>query len=135
MPLLSRKRGSVVAVAGLLIAAAGAGGFAWKSRVQADRVARAITGGDPSRAPVLMRRYGCVGCHTIPGVPGGNGQVGSSLSGIRGRVYIAGVTTNSPDNLVQWIVAPQTFSPRTAMPVTGISESEARDIAAYLYAQ
>ncbi|MGY4382706.1 cytochrome c1 [Bradyrhizobium sp. i1.3.6] len=33
------------------------------------------------------------------------------------------------------IVAPQTFSPRTAMPATGITESEARDIAAYLYAQ
>ena len=82
-----------------------------------------------------MRRYGCAGCHTIPGIPGGDGQVGGSLAGLSHRVYIAGVVTNSPDNLVGWIVAPQAFSPRTAMPATGISEAEARDVAAYLYAQ
>jgi cytochrome c1 len=48
-------------------------------------------------------------------------------------VYIGGTTNNSPDNLVQWIVSPQTFSPRTVMPATGITEAEARDVAAYLY--
>jgi cytochrome c len=42
---------------------------------------------------------------------------------------------NSPDNLTRWMVSPQTFSPRSAMPATGISEAEARDVAAYLYAQ
>ena len=94
-----------------------------------------MTGGDPARAPALIRRYGCAGCHTIPGIPGGDGQVGSSLADLRQRVYIAGVVTNSPDNLMHWIVTPQTFSPRTAMPATGISETEARDVAAYLYAQ
>ena len=51
------------------------------------------------------------------------------------RVYIGGVATNSPDHLIQWIVDPQQFSPRSAMPATGISEAEARDVAAYLYAQ
>lgn len=107
----------------------------WTSQQQAEKVARAITGGDPSRAPALMRRYGCAGCHTIPGVPGGDGQVGASLAGLRHRVYIAGVTANSPDNLVRWIVAPQAFAERTAMPATGITEAEARDVAAYLYAQ
>ncbi|MCK1716077.1 MULTISPECIES: c-type cytochrome [unclassified Bradyrhizobium] len=132
---LSRRSGYAIAVVGLLVAAAIATGFVWKSRQQTESLARAITGGDPSRAPALMRRYGCAGCHTIPGVPGGDGRVGSSLADLRERVYIAGVATNSPDNLARWIVAPQTFSPRTAMPATGISESEARDIAAYLYAQ
>jgi cytochrome c2 len=124
-----------VAPAIVLIAAVITAGFTLSSRQQNQRVARAMTGGDPSRAPTLIRRYGCAGCHSIPGIPGGDGLVGSSLDDLRSRVYIAGVTTNSPDNLVKWIVAPQTFSPRSAMPATGISEAEARDVAAYLYAQ
>lgn len=99
------------------------------------QIARALTGGDPDAAPPIMRRYGCVGCHTIPGVDGADGQVGGPLAGIRGRVYIGGVLNNTGDNLVRWIVSPQLFSPRSAMPATGISESEARDVAAYLYAR
>jgi cytochrome c2 len=96
--------------------------------------AAAMTGGDPARAPMLFRRYGCVGCHEIPGIPGADGKVGASLAALRERVYVAGVAANTPDNLVRWIVDPQAFSPRTAMPATGISEAEARDLAAYLYA-
>jgi cytochrome c len=110
-------------------------GIALSSRSQAERVARAMTGGDPARASVHLRRYGCVGCHTIPGIAGADGQVGGSLTDLGRRVYIGGVATNSPDNLTRWIVSPQAFSPKTAMPATGISDSEARDIAAYLYAR
>jgi mono/diheme cytochrome c family protein len=92
-----------------------------------------MTGGDVARAPDLIRRYGCAGCHTIPGIPGGDGQVGGSLQDVRRRVYVGGVVTNSPDNMIKWIVSPQALSPRSAMPATGISEAEARDVAAYLY--
>ncbi|TAU57466.1 c-type cytochrome [Rhizobium ruizarguesonis] len=97
-------------------------------------VAVALTGGDPTRAPALFRRYGCSGCHTIPGIPGADGQTGAPLTGISKHVYIAGVLENRSDNLVAWIVSPQSFSPQTAMPNTGISEQEAKDLAAYLYA-
>jgi cytochrome c len=131
----SRRMASTIGTAGLVVAAALAAGFVRSERQQNERVARAMTGGDPSRAPALIRRYGCAGCHTIAGIPGGDGQVGASLSDLRSRVYIAGVASNTPDNLVQWIVTPQTYSTRTAMPTTGISESEARDVAAFLYAQ
>jgi cytochrome c len=93
----------------------------------------ALTGGDPAHAPALFRRYGCSGCHTIPGIPGADGQTGAPLTGLSKRVYIAGVLENRSDNLVAWIVSPQSFSPQTAMPMTGISEKEARDLAAYLY--
>ncbi|MBA1144754.1 c-type cytochrome [Mesorhizobium neociceri] len=97
--------------------------------------ARMMTGGDPDRAPAIFRRYGCSGCHTISGIPGADGQAGAPLTELSKRVYIAGVLENRPDNLVAWIVSPRSFSPQTAMPQSGISEQEARDLAAYLYAQ
>ncbi|MER9405296.1 cytochrome C [Mesorhizobium caraganae] len=98
-------------------------------------VARTMTGGDPDRAPAIFRRYGCSGCHMIPGIPGADGQVGAPLTDFSKRVYIAGVLENRPDNLVAWIVSPHSFSAQTAMPETGISKQEARDLAAYLYAR
>ena len=116
----------------LLVASVAAVGMTWKAQHQSNSVAMAMTGGDLGRAPDIIRRYGCAGCHTIPGIPGGDGQVGGPLSDIKHRVYVGGVLTNSPDNLVRWIVSPQAFSPRSAMPATGISEAEARDVAAFL---
>jgi cytochrome c len=99
-----------------------------------DDTARMSTGGDPERAPAIFRRYGCSGCHTIPGIEGADGQTGAPLAGLSKRVYIAGVLENSPANLTAWIVSPQRFSAQTAMPNTGISGQEAKDLAAYLYA-
>jgi mono/diheme cytochrome c family protein len=98
-------------------------------------VAEAITGGDPTRAAAWVARYGCGGCHTIPGLPGADGKVAPPLADLRARVYIAGVLPNTAPNLIEWIVDPRAFSPRTAMPATGISKDQARDVAAYLYAQ
>lgn len=132
---LSRYRWPLSIAGALLLAIFVAAGLFWQQQHRSERVARAMTGGDPDRAPAAIRRYGCGGCHTIPGIPGGDGQVGGPLADIIHRVYVGGVLTNSPEHLTQWIVAPQTFSPRSAMPATGISESEARDVVAYLYAR
>jgi cytochrome c2 len=121
-----------------LIALIGLGWVAatrWQQRQGDIAVARALTGGDPARAAELATRYGCSGCHTIPGLPGADGKVAPPLDDLRARVYIGGVLPNNPKNLVDWIVDPRRFSPGTAMPRTGINEAEARDIAAYLYAQ
>jgi cytochrome c len=132
---LSRYRWPVAGAAAVLIAAAAVAGALWQKQQRSADTAVAMTGGNIARAPELIRRYGCAGCHTIPGIPGGDGKVGGPLKDIRQRVYVGGVVTNAPDNLVRWIVSPQTFSPRTAMPATGITEAEARDVAAYLYSR
>jgi len=97
-------------------------------------LAVALTQGHPARAPSLLRRYGCAGCHTISALPGAVGKVAPSLDHLRERVYIAGHLRNTADNLQRWIREPQTLSPGSAMPDTGISAEEARDVAAFLYA-
>ena len=91
---LSRYRwplGGAVAI--LIVAAAVAGAF-WQQQHQSTSTAVAMTGGDIARAPELIRRYGCAGCHTIPGIPGGDGKVGGPLKDIRQRVYVGGVVAN-----------------------------------------
>lgn len=131
---LSRYRWPILGAVAL-VASVTAVAMTWSSQQKSEEIARAMTGGDPSRAPAIIRRYGCAGCHTIPGISGGDGQVGGPLADIKHRVYVGGVAPNSPDNLIRWIVSPQTFSPRSAMPATGISEADARHVASYLYAQ
>jgi len=99
-----------------------------------ERMARVLTGGDPQNAPALLQRYGCSGCHTISSLPGADGKVGPPLDHLRERVFIAGVLNNTSDNLIRFIVSPQSTVPG-AMPNSDITESEARDVAAYLYAR
>ena len=125
--------GAVLLLASLAVALAAVAWRGWQSEAQAAAVAKALTRGDPGRAPALITKYGCGGCHTIPGAPGADGKVASPLGGMRARVYVGGVARHDADTLIRWIVAPQSLSPRSAMPVTGISEAEARDIAAFLY--
>lgn len=102
-------------------------------RGDVERTAMAMTGGDPERAPQLIRKHGCQVCHTIPGVQGARGKVGPSLETIASRSYLAGNVPNTPENLIKWIADPQAIEPNTAMPDTGVTDQEARDIAAYLY--
>ncbi len=91
-------------------------------------------GGEPSaaRGAQAIHQYACVTCHEIPGIVGANAPVGPPLAGIASRVMLGGVLPNSPDNMVRWLREPQKFAPRTAMPDLGLTEQDARDIAAYL---
>jgi cytochrome c1 len=95
--------------------------------------ATSVPGGDPARGREAIGRYGCGSCHTIPGVTGANALVGPPLTSWAERAYIAGELPNDPGNLVHWIEDPQAVEPGTAMPFLGVSESDARDIASYLY--
>ena len=98
-----------------------------------ERTAAAMTGGNPARGKEELRQYGCVSCHTIPGIPGANALVGPSLQQIASRVYIAGVLPNTPENMLRWLQNPPAVQPSTAMPNLGVTEPDARDIAGYLY--
>ncbi|MFL4979063.1 MAG: c-type cytochrome [Xanthobacteraceae bacterium] len=132
----SRRIRAATAVVAVLFATGAAAGFAaWQFQHRATQKAAQLTGGDPEMGRKLMRQFGCAGCHTVSGVPGAVGLVGPQLTQVRQRVYIAGVLTNTPDNLVRWMVDPKAYSPRTAMPRTGISEEQARHVAAFLYSQ
>lgn len=119
----------------VVLACAAIGAWMAERERQDAELARALTGGEPARGPALIARFGCAGCHTIPGVPGADGEVGPALAGLRKRVFVGGVMRNNVANLIDWIVDPRAASPGTAMPVTGISRAEARDVAAYLYSQ
>jgi cytochrome c len=95
--------------------------------------AAALTGGNAYAGREKAREYGCGSCHTIPGVAGAHALVGPPLDGIAGRMFIAGVLTNTPQHMVSWIVDPPAIDSATAMPNLGVTEEDARDIAAYLY--
>lgn len=98
-----------------------------------NRTARQLTQGAPARGRAAIQRYGCGACHEVPGVSGANGLVGPSLKNIGARSYLAGQLPNTPDNMIRWIREPQNVESGTAMPNLNVSESDAHDIAAYLY--
>ncbi len=92
-----------------------------------------VVGGDSARGRRLVSEFGCAGCHTIPGVRGAIGNVGPPLTRFADRTFVAGMLRNEPMNLVRWLRQPQSVAPGNAMPDTGLSDQQARDIAAYLY--
>lgn len=92
-----------------------------------------IQGADASRAPALIQAYGCDACHIVPGVRTARGTVGPPLTHFARRAFIAGTLHNEPDNLIRWVRDPQHVLPKVAMPDTGVTAKDARDIAAYLY--
>jgi cytochrome c len=129
-------RGVVILAGVLLLILAGiatAVGVLVPRELDPARELTAFTGGDPARGQELIRQKGCPTCHVIPGIAEATGLVGPPLAQFASRAYVGGVVPNTPDNLVAWIMDPPKIDPLTAMPATGVSEAEARDVAAYLY--
>lgn len=87
---------------------------------------------DAERGRTAINQYACVTCHRIPGIVGPNAPVGPALEGIARRSMLAGVLPNSPVNMARWIREPQKVNPGSGMPDLGVTERDARDIAAYL---
>lgn len=93
----------------------------------------AEAGADPARGKDAIVRYGCVACHAIPGIGNPGSNVGPPLHRFARRAYVGGVLPNTPADLVNWLMDPPAIDPRTAMPNMGVTQADARDIAAYLY--
>lgn len=95
-----------------------------------------VPGGDVQHGLRLVTQYQCGACHVIPGVQGASGTAagpGPSLEYIGRLSYIAGGIPNQPANMVQWLRVPHAVKPGTEMPPMGLTEQEARHMAAFLY--
>lgn len=95
--------------------------------------AAAMTGGDPQAGRLAFRRYGCGACHEVKGQLAQDGQTGPALDKVGARAFLAGRLANQPDQMIRWIRFPQSVEPGGGMPDMGVTEGDARDIAAYLY--
>lgn len=120
---MSRRRAWAVVATFLLVLGCG----------NHDRPVPALAGADVERGRAALERFECGACHEIPGVRGPTSMVGPPLDGFGRRVQLAGRFPNRPEVLVRWIVDPPSLKADTAMPGVGVSENDARDIAAYLY--
>lgn len=114
-------------VLGLALLAAGCRGGRYAPSAQI------VPGGSAQRGAEVIARYDCGSCHVIPGIDGAGGLVGPPLLWFARRTFIAGELPNTPANLIRWVRDPPSVEPGTAMPVLGLDEQQARDVAAYLY--
>jgi mono/diheme cytochrome c family protein len=87
---------------------------------------------DPKRGRRALEQYGCIGCHEIPGLVGPEARLGPPLRDLGEQRMLGGVLPNSRENMVRWLREPQAFAPHSAMPNLGVTERDARDMAAYL---
>jgi cytochrome c2 len=92
-----------------------------------------VLGGDAERGRTLVESYGCGACHTIPGVARADGRAAPPLVGFARRTMLAGVAPNAPRTIVPWLMNPDSISPGTRMPALGLTQTEARHVAAFLY--
>lgn len=88
--------------------------------------------GDAKAGMIAVERQACGSCHVIPGLENANGWVGPSLDHFASRRMVAGLLANTPPQLVRWLRFPQAVLKGNAMPDMGLSETQARNIAAYL---
>ncbi len=93
-----------------------------------------VPNGSPQRGARDIVRFGCGACHVIPGIRGAVGKVGPPLTDFSERGYIAGELPNNGPNLIRWVMDPRDVEPGTDMPDLGVSQQQAQDIAAYLFA-
>lgn len=92
-----------------------------------------VVGGDPERGRLLVQQYQCAACHFIPEVQGPNGDAGPSLQYMGRLSYIAGSIPNQPENMIRFLQNPPAVKPGTLMPALGITDDEARHMAAFMY--
>lgn len=77
--------------------------------------------GDSAQGKLVFESIGCQGCHAINGQ---GGDFGPDLSQVASKV--------KPAWLLSWIKEPQRYNPHTKMPQVPLSDTQIRDLAAYL---
>jgi cytochrome c oxidase subunit II len=81
----------------------------------------------------LFAAKGCVGCHSLNAVKFSKGLIGPNLANVGARRYIAaGTLLNTDENLAHWIQHPWSVKHGVLMPELGLSDADARTLAAYL---
>lgn len=90
------------------------------------------SGGSAAAGKMAIVKYKCGSCHTIPGIRNADGVFGPPLNHIARRSIIGGNFPNDPGTLEHWVMSPTAMKPATAMPVLGLSKSDARNVVAYL---
>ncbi|SEL17071.1 cytochrome c oxidase subunit II [Nitrosovibrio tenuis] len=74
----------------------------------------------------------CAGCHAIRGTKA-RGTHGPDLTHLKSRRRLAaGLLTNTPDHLMDWIIHAQQFKPGSRMPSISLSEAESSALATFL---
>src|SRR5262245_16845795 len=79
----------------------------------------------------IFAKSACVGCHTIDGVSAGVLAPNLTHFGSR-RTLAAGMWPNTPDNVAAWVRDPQRLKPGAKMPDVGLTDDQAKAVAAYL---
>lgn len=80
----------------------------------------------------VFEHEACISCHTITGTVA-TGRYGPDLTHLMSRDTIAsGAAPNNPDTLLNWIEDPDRIKPGSMMPAMHLSETQNRQIAAYL---
>lgn len=79
----------------------------------------------------IFAKSACVGCHTIEGVSAG--VLAPNLTHFGSRTTLAaGMWPNTPTNVAAWVRDPQGLKPGVKMPDLGLTDEQAKALAAYL---
>lgn len=117
----------------VVIVLAGLGAFSLSGCGSGGAPYQTVDGGDVARGKLAIENYGCGSCHVVPGIRTAVGAVGPPLTAFGRRSFVAGALPNTVGSLIPFIENPQSIEPGRAMPNLGVTDQDARDIAAYLY--
>jgi cytochrome c oxidase subunit 2 len=90
------------------------------------------TSGAAAQGSKLFDRLTCVNCHTVAGTPA-RSDIGPDLTHVASRETLAaGRLKDTPTNLGKWVSNPQAYKPGAHMPDFNFTQSQVRDLVAYL---
>jgi len=85
-----------------------------------------------SQGQRIFETTACINCHTVAGTVA-HGHFGPDLTHLMSRDTIAaGAAQNTPENLRQWILNPDTIKPGSLMPAMQLSGQDLDALTAYL---